>query len=40
MIPITEIHPLLAHFPIVLWMCTACFGGQRVCHPGVNAAGA
>ena len=21
MIPITEIHPMLVHFPIVLWMC-------------------
>jgi uncharacterized membrane protein len=21
MIPITEVHPMLVHFPIVLWMC-------------------
>jgi len=43
MIPITEIHPILVHFPIVLWISAEAIavvvlirGGELVYHMGIN----
>jgi uncharacterized membrane protein len=34
MIPITEIHPMLVHFPIVLWICAEVIAVTILLHGG------
>ena len=40
MIPITEIHPMLVHFPIVLWLCAEAMALIILLRGGDDVTGA